>query len=438
MNDRWQLLPDGSVPQSQPVDGHRPAPGVPLTLRPVQDPRATQAGVFDPALKQHAYAYRAADPRFTDPELRTAWYAARRRAMDLLLAAIADSPWAEALVLRGSVLLRAWFGAQAREPGDLDFVVVPQEWRIEESRTTELLDGIAQAAEAASCGPVRFTATDAVSEDIWTYDRVPGRRLLLPWRADGLPGGAIQLDFVFNEPLRVPPQLVALTAAAGPSARLNAATRELSLAWKLMWLVNDAYPQGKDLYDAVLLAESTALRYQVLRDVFTDGEAWCADSPVQALTIRELANAVSVGWEHFESEYPQLAQRTGTRDEVTGGDPGEDVEEDLAQELLDRLAVALAPTFAEVAPEALAQWWTEGWLARLRPVLAEGGLPAVQDWLAKAGASFGLAHRLSTHLTEPGSLDDVELAELMLSCPAWSYWAGRIREGALTLERLLG
>jgi hypothetical protein len=86
----------------------------------------------------------------------------------------------------------------------------------------------------------------------------------------------------------------------------------------------------------------------------------------------------------------------------------------------------------------LAQWWTEGWLERLRPVLAEGGMPAVQDWLAKAGASFRLAHRLSTHLTETGSLDDVELAELMLSCPAWSYWAGRIREGAQTVERLLG
>ncbi|WP_327071231.1 nucleotidyl transferase AbiEii/AbiGii toxin family protein [Kitasatospora sp. NBC_01302] len=449
MNDRWQLLPDGSVPQLRPVAGGRPAPGVPLTLRPVQDPRATQAGVFDPALKAHPYAYRAADPRFTDPGLGAAWYAARRRAMDLLLAAIADSPWAEALVLRGSVLLRAWFGAQAREPGDLDFVVVPPQWRIEEPRTAEMLDGIARAAEAASHGPVRFTASEAVSEDIWTYDRVPGRRLLLPWRADGLPDGAIQLDFVFNEPLRVPPQPALLPAAEGPAtgtagARLNAASPELSLAWKLMWLVSDAYPQGKDLYDAVLLAESTPLRYQVLRDVFTDGEALYAEHPVEAFTIAELGHTVSVGWEHFASEYPHLARPAEDENENNDNDNDNDADndaddayDDVPYQLVDRLAAALAPTFAEVDPAALADWWAEGWLEQLRPVLAEGGLPALQERLAKAQATFALAHRLTKRLLGPGGPDDAALAEQLLSCPAWSYWAGRLREGALTMEWLL-
>ncbi|MGW4384328.1 hypothetical protein [Kitasatospora sp. NPDC004531] len=40
--------------------------------------------------------------QFTDPALATAWYAARRTAMDTGLAAVAASRWADHLVLRGS------------------------------------------------------------------------------------------------------------------------------------------------------------------------------------------------------------------------------------------------------------------------------------------------------------------------------------------------
>lgn len=164
------------VPQAPLDDGQRLRRGVPLTLRAVQDRRAVQRPVFDPALKQHFNAYRAADPRFPDPEVEAAWLQARRMATDLVLAAVADSPWAEHLVLRGSRLLRAWFGYAAREPGDLDFVVVPREWRIEEPRTEAMFDGIARAAGHGSVsGPVRIRAEDAVAEDIWTYERVPGQ-----------------------------------------------------------------------------------------------------------------------------------------------------------------------------------------------------------------------------------------------------------------------
>lgn len=55
---------------------------------------------------------------------------------------------------------------------------------------------------------------------------------------------------------------------------LPAAARELSLAWKPMWLVGDLYPQGKDLYDAVLLAERHRLPNALLQEVFRQaGEA---------------------------------------------------------------------------------------------------------------------------------------------------------------------
>ncbi|MEY2232507.1 MULTISPECIES: hypothetical protein [Streptomyces] len=97
------------------------------------------------------------------------------------------------------------------------------------------------------------------------------------------PDGHVQLDFVFDERLPVPPE------PAGPAcgAVVLAATPALSPAWKVLWLISDRHPQGKDLYDG---AE----------------------------------------WEHFEAEYPQLAA------------PGEEV-------FLARLVEALRPTFADGA-----------------------------------------------------------------------------------------
>jgi hypothetical protein len=124
-----------TVPRAAPDDAARSRLDLPSTLRPIPDKGVTQRPVFDPALKQYSNAYRAADPHFTDDETERAWRAARRTAIGLVLSAPSDSPWADALVLRGSVLLRAWLGDTAREPGDLDFVVVPQSWRIDEART---------------------------------------------------------------------------------------------------------------------------------------------------------------------------------------------------------------------------------------------------------------------------------------------------------------
>ncbi|MFB7852120.1 MULTISPECIES: nucleotidyl transferase AbiEii/AbiGii toxin family protein [unclassified Streptomyces] len=63
------------------------------------------------------------EPTFDDPELAPRWRAARRAAQDHLLRVIARSPWGDRLVLRGSFPLRAWVGAAAREPGDLDWIM---------------------------------------------------------------------------------------------------------------------------------------------------------------------------------------------------------------------------------------------------------------------------------------------------------------------------
>ncbi|WP_408639390.1 nucleotidyl transferase AbiEii/AbiGii toxin family protein [Nocardia yamanashiensis] len=71
---------------------------------------------------------------------------AHREAIDLVLAAVAASEWADNLVLRGSVLLTAWFGAQAREPRDVDFVVTPVDWRLEDDAVQRMLTEIDAAA----------------------------------------------------------------------------------------------------------------------------------------------------------------------------------------------------------------------------------------------------------------------------------------------------
>lgn len=295
-------------------------------------PRTSTAGldtadtgdrVFDPALKHFAQGYRITDTT-VDHALRPAWRAARRTALDVVAQGVACSGRADSLVLRGSMLMAGWFGAAAREPHDLDFVVVPRDWGIEEPRTDRLLRAVAEAVEraAAERGGLVMPADAAVTEDIWTYERVPGRRLVLPWSAPGLPGGHVQLDFVFNEPLPAAPE-----PADVAGVRLQAATRELSLAWKLVWLATDLYPQGKDLYDAVLLAESCAAPYELLHTVFRDSGEFFPPAPrVRKLDLDAFSEVKWADWGTFEAEYP--------------GIPGS------AASYAERLLTALAPTFA--------------------------------------------------------------------------------------------
>ena len=314
MNGTWRRgdWHNSVLPQAPLDDRTRAAMDLPRSLRPLIGEGLTQRAVFDPALKPHSNAYRAADPRFDDPAREVAWRAARRAALDTVLAAIAGSCWVDSLVLRGSALMATWFKEAAREPGDLDFVVVPADWDMADPRTTAMFDGIATAAactaEEQGRG-VRLSAAEAISEDIWTYDRVPGRRLVLPWSAPDLPGGEVQIDIVFNEKLAmdpVPTHVPAL-AGGGEGALVQAATPELSLAWKIVWLFDEWHPQGKDLYDAVLLAERYVLPYDLLGEVSLRYGGWLS-ADVADLVMERLEGAVGdVEWHHFVAEYPELA-----------------------------------------------------------------------------------------------------------------------------------
>ncbi|MFI5984954.1 nucleotidyl transferase AbiEii/AbiGii toxin family protein [Streptomyces sp. NPDC051555] len=330
-------------PAEPASERRRRADNYPRTLATGRSDSASDTGVgtggsgsglgFDPALKHFAGAFRPLDPEISDPAVHEAWQRARRGAMDIALRAVGASGWSDSLVLRGSMLMKQWFGPAAREPHDLDFVVVPADRQIEEERTDRMLDAVAAAAEEsareAGGAPV-IAASDAVSEYIWTYERVPGRRLVLPWSAPGLPGGQVQLDFVFNEALPVVPEPVRVAGV-----RLLGATKELSLAWKLMWLACDLYPQGKDLYDATLLAEHCSLPHALLEDVFRRSGEWeGAGGVLLPVTPEAFAGLAEADWDEFRKEYPAL---------TAGPDA-------TAEGHARRLLALLTPVFAEGAP----------------------------------------------------------------------------------------
>lgn len=288
------------------------ADGYPSTYQPTAKwPGMSQRAAFDPALKQFRHAYRAGEPWFTDPEPDRRWRSVREEVLHHLLRLVTDGPGLEHLVLRGSLPLRTWLGKAARDPGDLDFVVVPHTLTMESPQARELLDGVV-AAVRRNPGPHLDPDWHAV-EDIWTYERAPGRRLVFRFDAPGVPSGSVQLDFVFQEEMPLPPVRIEVP----PSGTVvSTAAPELALAWKLLWLETDTYPQGKDLYDAALLAEYTTVSFDLVRGLLRPELGSDADdfTPESVLRWR-------VEWQNFRDEYPQ----------VTGDET----------EWLHRLAVAL-------------------------------------------------------------------------------------------------
>jgi hypothetical protein len=290
-----------------------PAPrGYPATYRPV--PGTQQGLVFDPALKQHPNAYRAGEPIFVDPGAGERWQAARQAALRHVLAVLSGGLWGRHLVLRGSVTMPAWVGTAAREPGDLDFVVTPASITSDSGEARKLFEGIIAELSAQPGAGLR---PDRIEQsEIWTYERADGRRLMIPFTGPRVPEGAVQVDIVFGEELPIPPEPVTLPGVGHP---VLAATAGLSLAWKLLWLATDAYPQGKDLYDAVLLAEHTTVDLALVRDLLRPE----LGDEAGRFTAESVLSWPDVEWHNFHQDYPDLVD-----------DPHE-------QPWLRRLAVAL-------------------------------------------------------------------------------------------------
>lgn len=122
------------------------------------------------------------------------------------------------------------------------------------------------ATQPVTVGGVRLDADNAAVDTEWgyAYDSEDGAggggsRLVIPWQGDGV-NGTVRVDFAYDERLPEPPVLLAVPRIDGrPPTVTWAANARSALIWKVHWLVTDqeqhGFCQGKDLYDAVLLAE---------------------------------------------------------------------------------------------------------------------------------------------------------------------------------------
>lgn len=278
--------------------------------------------IFEPALKHYSRAFRTGDPKFENADAREKWDEVRRQVIDHLLEIIHNSKWKDHLVLRGSLLLKAWLGAAAREPGDIDWVFRPENVGSNDSLSNELFADLRRlTSENPAVGAAVIEINKIAVDDIWTYERAAGKRIIFPWQAENLPAGYVQMDVVFNEPLWAEPVQTFIPNYRDSSVLIWSVNKEVSLAWKLLWLETDMYPQGKDLYDAALLAEQTHLSLDLLKQILQSGD-WRPGG--EELNI-EFPLRWEIDWENFKLEYPWV--------------------EGEAKEWQARLSRALAPTF---------------------------------------------------------------------------------------------
>lgn len=265
-----------------------------------QERGITHPKVFDPALKHFACGFRDGEPTFKFASEEVEWFETRHRVMQHVLRVVSESKLRDELIIRGSVVMQHWFGERARRPRDLDWLVKPAKFF---KRPRSILPRFVQTITDHKDldEEVELIVRESKVDDIWTYDRAPGQRLVIPWKKRGLPRGFLQLDFVFEEELWRPP--VELSFAGFSSERsLLAASKEQSLAWKILWLESDMYPQSKDLYDAVLLAEAVVISHELLVTAWTDNHrTGLGQFGPQAVMDWDVDD-----WESFTSEYPNV------------------------------------------------------------------------------------------------------------------------------------
>lgn len=262
--------------------------------------------VFDPSFKHILRAFRAGEPQFATAELAAEWQSQRTRVLWHVLTQIAESPCAEHLVLRGSAVMASWFGELARIPGDLDWVLIPEVQKMNAPESIAVVDSLLKLI----CGTtvqegIRVSADQFAVENIWTYEKAPGRRIVFSWESDLLNiGGTIQMDIVFGE--HIPDGFAFTDVQLGtlPPITCRTVSPAQSLAWKLLWLQTDMHPMGKDLYDAVLLAESTEISFDLIHRTFQCAGEQFANPP--------RLHSQSLEWEPFQREYPHIE---GTADE---------------------------------------------------------------------------------------------------------------------------
>ncbi|NBD08245.1 MULTISPECIES: nucleotidyl transferase AbiEii/AbiGii toxin family protein [Corallococcus] len=258
--------------------------------------------VFDPALKHHDSGYIKGPPRFEDAAEAARFREARARLLRRCLAGIGRAPVGAQVVARGSVVLALWYGERARPAKDIDLVVTPETVGPESSEGRQLMAELTRAVtDALRLEGIDLDPATIPVDGIWTYERAEGRRLTFPWTWEGRVRDSVQVDVVFNERLFEAPLLHDVD-----DVKVQVATPEESLAWKLIWIAHDMWAQGKDLYDAVLLAENTPPQPRVIQQVFDAQEGNWAEYFNHGV----YEPAGDVDWPNFVLEHPTLAGGT--------------------------------------------------------------------------------------------------------------------------------
>lgn len=203
-------------------------------------------------------------------------------------------------VLRGSTLMRHWFGSRARPAADLDLEWFPDaSWTAGRYATpivhARCLCMLAVLDSDDSVQPV-FDPDLPVPSDgtnLWDY-ATPGLRLYSGWYwTDRNLGGCLQIDVAqpgLVDLDSITTNFVKLPRPTEGTARIRAYTPEMLLASKLSWIIRDTHfdateskvnfvGQPKDLFDAYLLVTEGKLRGNVFNQslmavVFEDRLSW--------------------------------------------------------------------------------------------------------------------------------------------------------------------
>jgi len=129
---------------------------------------ADRPQIFEPALLQFPKAFRTGDPPLRNPDDIASWLNHQRRVMGHLLEIIDCAPWKDHLVLRGSLLLKTWLGESAREPRDIDWVVVPPTLTRDDPQARTMLDDlVARVCAEPRIEGAQILAEKTLEDEIW-------------------------------------------------------------------------------------------------------------------------------------------------------------------------------------------------------------------------------------------------------------------------------
>jgi hypothetical protein len=205
---------------------------------------------------------------------------ARHRLLEGALLRLARLPDAGSFVLRGGMLMRAWFHPVPRPAGDLDLVATfPFDIAETARRFTPLL------ADTGAEDGVAFDPERVRVEGIWLNSGFPGVRIYAAAEADGTED-VISVDITFGEPLVPAPRFLDYPTARG-TARLWTCRPETITGRKLHALrhMGQRHWRPKDLNDLRLLLTQVPMDEAELPGAIAASFSSRGDTPDQAREV---------------------------------------------------------------------------------------------------------------------------------------------------------